>query len=215
MILLTMEMEKKGFQEIYHEIRKTKKISEEQKNKMEEIFGSRFNNAYKTLLNRKVRKYIFNPSEKKVWVVIGKSGSYQILPSVNFCSCNDFYFRVIGQEIFLCYHLIAQKLAYALDKYEIIEKEEAAFESLIKTVLETPSRKNVLSIEELKTIRNLTSEILSKVDPKTISQILDELKKVNVTPLTTRQLSAVLVADKKKRFQCLKGQWTLSKDRER
>jgi predicted nucleic acid-binding Zn finger protein len=210
-----MKVEKKVFQEIYPEIYKTQKISKEQKNKMEETFGSRFDNAYKTLLNQKVRKYIFSPSEKEVWVVIGKGGNYQILPSVNYCSCNDFYFRVIGQEIFLCYHLIAQKLADALDQYVIIEKEEEAFESLMEELRESPRRKNVLSIEELETIRSFTSESLSKENPKTISQILAELKKINFTLLTTRQLTAVLVADKKKRFQCLKGQWTLSKERER
>lgn len=215
MILLTVESEKKVFQEIYIDIKKTKKITEKQKKKMVKTFGTRFENAYNTILNRKVKKFVFIPKEKKVWVVIGKGSVYQILPSVNFCSCNDFYFRVIGQEIFLCYHLIAQKLAEALDRYVVIEKNEKEFESLMVKLREIPRRKRVLSIEELENIRRIISEILLKEKQKSITQILDKLKKVNITPLTTRHLAAILVADKKKRFKCLKGLWSLTEEQER
>jgi len=214
-ILLTVKSEKKVFQEIYSEITKTNNITEKQKIKMVKTFGMRFEKAYKSLLDRKVRKYVFLPSEKKVWGVIGKDSLYQILPSVNFCSCNDFYFRVIGQEIFLCYHLIAQKLADVLDKYVIVEKNDKEFESLMMKLREIPRRKSEFSIEELENIRRITSEILSKENQKLISQILDKLKKMNFSTLTTRHFTAILVTDKKKRFQCLKGQWSLAEEQKR
>ena len=215
MILLTVQCEKKVFQEIYSEIKKTKKITKKQKKKMMKTFGTRFEKAYQMILNRKVSKYVFKPSEKKVWIVIGKGNIYQILPSVNFCSCNDFYFRVIGQEIFLCKHIIAQKLADALEKYSVIVKNEKEFESLMVKFREIPRRKSVLSIEELENIRRITSEILSKEKQRSITQILDKLKNVNVTTLTTHHLTAILVTDKKKRFQCLKGRWSLAEQQER
>ncbi len=212
MILLTVKSEKKVFQEIYRKVTKTKNITEKQKKRMMKTFGTRFEKAYQTILDRKVKKYIFKPSEKQVWIVIGKGNIYQILPSVNFCSCNDFYFRVIGQEIFLCKHLIAQKLADALEKYVVIVKNEKEFESLMMKLRESPRIKRILSIEELENIRKITSEILSKEKQISITQIRNKLKKVNSTTLTTRHLTAILVADKKKRFHCLKGLWSLAEE---
>ena len=212
MILLTVKSEKKVFQEIYRKVTKTKNITEKQKKRMMKTFGTRFEKAYQTVLDRKVKKYIFKPSEKQVWIVIGKGNIYQILPSVNFCSCNDFYFRVIGQEIFLCKHLIAQKLADALEKYVVIVKNEKEFESLMMKLRESPRIKRILSIEELENIRKITSEILSKEKQISITQIRNKLKKVNSTTLTTRHLTAILVADKKKRFHCLKGLWSLAEE---
>jgi predicted nucleic acid-binding Zn finger protein len=212
MILLTIKSEKKVFQEIYRKVTKTKNITEKQKKRMMKTFGTRFEKAYQTVLDRKVKKYIFKPSEKQVWIVIGKGNIYQILPSVNFCSCNDFYFRVIGQEIFLCKHLIAQKLADALEKYVVIVKNEKEFESLMMKLRESPRIKRILSIEELENIRKITSEILSKEKQISITQIRNKLKKVNSTTLTTRHLTAILVADKKKRFHCLKGLWSLAEE---
>lgn len=212
MVLLTIKSEKKVFQEIYRKVTKTKNITEKQKKRMMKTFGTRFEKAYQTVLDRKVKKYIFKPSEKQVWIVIGKGNIYQILPSVNFCSCNDFYFRVIGQEIFLCKHLIAQKLADALEKYVVIVKNEKEFESLMMKLRESPRIKRILSIEELENIRKITSEILSKEKQISITQIRNKLKKVNSTTLTTRHLTAILVADKKKRFHCLKGLWSLAEE---
>ncbi len=212
MILLTVKSEKKVFQEIYRKVTKTKNITEKQKKRMMKTFGTRFEKAYQTVLDRKVKKYIFKPSEKQVWIVIGKGNIYQILPSVNFCSCNDFYFRVIGQEIFLCKHLIAQKLADALEKYVVIVKNEKEFESLMMKLRESPRIKRIFSKEELENIRKITSEILSKEKQISITQIQNKLKKVNSTTLTTRHLTAILVADKKKRFHCLKGLWSLAEE---
>jgi len=34
-----------------------------------------------------------------------------------FCTCDDYYFRVMGKKRQLCYHLIAQGLAEASGKY--------------------------------------------------------------------------------------------------
>jgi predicted nucleic acid-binding Zn finger protein len=213
-MILSVRSEKKVFQEIYYEVKKTKKLTDKQKKMMIKTFGTRFKNAYKTVLNRKVRKYVLNPT-KQVWVVIGKGHVYQILPSVNFCSCNDFYFRVIGQEIFLCYHLLAQKLADALEKYVVVEKNEKEFEALIMNLREMPRRKNMRSFEEMENIRQSTCELLTREKHQSITQILEKLKRNNFSTLTTRNLTAILRSDKKKRFQCSRGLWSLVEDQER
>jgi predicted nucleic acid-binding Zn finger protein len=41
-----------------------------------------------------------------------------VIPETNFCNCDDYYFRVMDGKRALCYHIIAQKIAFALGRYE-------------------------------------------------------------------------------------------------
>jgi predicted nucleic acid-binding Zn finger protein len=45
--------------------------------------------------------------------------------------CDDFYFRVLDQQTHLCYHLIAQKIAEAMDWYDKIEERDELYNSLM------------------------------------------------------------------------------------
>ena len=96
-----------------------------------EIFGERFTRAFEALTENRVKKYVFKPSGKTVWIVVGRERDYLILPEAEFCTCDDFYFRVLDREVHLCYHLIAQKLAKNLDWYEAIEEHDELYESLM------------------------------------------------------------------------------------
>jgi len=100
--------------------------------KLSEAFGSRFIKAWETLKNGRVKKYVFKPSGRIVWIVVGKERDYLVMPAAEFCTCDDFYFRVMDGEAHLCYHLIAQKLAEALNWYDLIEGEDELYESLMK-----------------------------------------------------------------------------------
>jgi predicted nucleic acid-binding Zn finger protein len=96
-----------------------------------EIFGQRFTRAFETLKENRVKKYVFKPSGKTVWIVVGRERDYLIMPEAEFCTCDDFYFRVLDREVHLCYHLIAQKLAKNLDWYEAIDEHDELYESLM------------------------------------------------------------------------------------
>ena len=96
-----------------------------------EIFGQRFTKAFEALKESRVKKYIFKPSGRTVWIVVGKERDYLIMPQAEFCTCDDFYFRVLDREVHLCYHLIAQKMANALAWYESIEERDELYESLM------------------------------------------------------------------------------------
>ena len=89
-------------------------------------FRKRIEKALKTVQNRLVSRYAFAPSRRIVWTVKGRSGEYQIMPKTNFCSCDDFYFRVMGYKRQFCYHIIAQKIAENLklyNNYELRDRE--------------------------------------------------------------------------------------------
>lgn len=63
-----------------------------------------------------------------VWVVVGKEKDYQVIPSVNYCSCEDFYYRVLNGETALCYHIIAQKISEIAGKFEVITDVDELYE---------------------------------------------------------------------------------------
>lgn len=99
--------------------------------KLYEIFGQRFTNAFEALKENRIKKYVFKPSGRAFWIVVGKERDYLIIPKAEFCSCDDFYFRVLDREVHLCYHLIAQKIANVLEWYETIEENDELYETLM------------------------------------------------------------------------------------
>ena len=110
---------------------KTKTVTSLQMTRLGVLFGNRFDNAWKAINEGRVKKYVFSPSHRIVWIVVGRERDYQILPAVNYCTCDDFYFRVIDGLTHLCYHLIAQRVAEALDFFEKIEEEDDLYDLLM------------------------------------------------------------------------------------
>jgi predicted nucleic acid-binding Zn finger protein len=100
--------------------------------KLFETFGKRFAKAFEALEEKRIKKYVFKPSGKVVWIVVGKERDYLLMSQAEFCSCNDFYFRVLDRKIHLCYHLIAQKMAKNLEVYDYIEERDQLYDSLLK-----------------------------------------------------------------------------------
>ena len=125
-------LERIVFEEVCESIKKEGKLTDVGFAKLLRVFSDRFKNALEILEDGRVRKYIFFPSGRVVWAVVGKKREYQVLSLVNFCSCNDFYFRVMDREVHLCYHLIAQKLAEALKKYDLVQERDELFYSLME-----------------------------------------------------------------------------------
>lgn len=99
--------------------------------KLYETFGQRFTRAFEALTENRIKKYVFKPSGRVVWIVVGKERDYLIMPEAEFCSCDDFYFRVLDKEVHLCYHLIAQKLARILEWHETIKEHDELYDSLM------------------------------------------------------------------------------------
>jgi predicted nucleic acid-binding Zn finger protein len=67
-----------------------------------------------------------------VWIAVGQTGEYMIYPHAIYCSCNDFYFRVLDGETGLCYHLMAQKIAETLDHFDTILEEDEVYDQLLE-----------------------------------------------------------------------------------
>ena len=107
------------------------KLSGKNLTELYERFGQRFTKALDALKENRVKKYVFKPSGKTVWIVIGRERDYLIMPEAEFCTCDDFYFRVLDRKIHLCYHLIAQKIARNLGWYETLEETDELYKTLM------------------------------------------------------------------------------------
>ena len=122
-----------------------------------------------------VKKYIFKPSNRTLWVVVGKSGEYIINEFVQgykikfFCSCPDFLFHILFKTTratilrrrSYCYHIIARvaaelnELRKSIGKEfdplcipEIFEEDDEYFPQLIREIREGIKRYEVEEFEE-------------------------------------------------------------------
>jgi len=96
-----------------------------------DLFGQRFTKALEALKENRVKKYVFKPSNRVVWIVVGRERDYLLMPEAEFCTCDDFYFRVLDRKIHLCYHLIAQKIARNLGWYNVIDENDELYQGLM------------------------------------------------------------------------------------
>jgi predicted nucleic acid-binding Zn finger protein len=60
-------------------------------------------------------------------VVAGRGRDYQVLPDSMFCTCDDYYFRVMEHKKQLCYHVIAQQLSEAMGNYNVMETTDSRY----------------------------------------------------------------------------------------
>ncbi len=122
------------------QIRRTRAIPDELKALMAKTFDKKFHEAMKLVDQRRVRQVSFVPSGRIIWIVRGRKKEYQVVPQSMFCTCDDYYFRVMGHKKQLCYHLIAQHLAEALgmqDRSDSVDSEYAGFTAKWKPNVES------------------------------------------------------------------------------
>lgn len=68
---------------------------------------------------KRVKLHVFEPSQRKIWTVVGKGEEHWIDPDADYCSCPGFYFgQLNGKKI--CYHLESARLAKKENKIEQI-----------------------------------------------------------------------------------------------
>jgi len=122
--------ELRAIDKICSEIRVSKKIDGKLRAKLLAYFAGRFENALSLIEKRRIKKYRFSPSGRVIWAVKGRKAEYQVIPDSNFCSCDDYYFRVIDRKRQLCYHIIAQRLADVMERYALEELPDSAYSKI-------------------------------------------------------------------------------------
>ena len=119
-------------EQILRDLRISREISSQNWQRLRNTFGDRFEKAWKLVTENRIKKYVFEPSGRTLWVAIGQNAEYLIYSNAGYCSCSDFYFRVLDHEKAYCYHLLAQKMAEALNHYDLVEEEDEAYQPLLE-----------------------------------------------------------------------------------
>ena len=191
------------------EAKRTGQLCAAARNQLSAAFGDRYTNADMVVETGRVCRVAFQPSGRIVWFVSGKEKEYLVLPHAGFCSCEDFYFRVISRKETLCYHLLAQSLAEALNKYVRAEENDGRYNEIVDpsvTELEHPRK---LARKDVETIRLFVVGILADVTELPFESIVGALTEAGFPSLTRRHLSAILAADKSRRFASKNASWSL------
>jgi predicted nucleic acid-binding Zn finger protein len=105
-------------------------LSPSLREELHDSLGERFTNGWELAVSGKVRKYEFAPSGRIVWAVQGRKSEYQVMPDIPFCYCDDYYFRVMDRKRGLCYHIVAQRIAAALHKFEDVAKKDSQYSTV-------------------------------------------------------------------------------------
>ncbi|MHA1409628.1 MAG: hypothetical protein ACTSQY_04855 [Candidatus Odinarchaeia archaeon] len=96
-----------------------------------ERWGERFWRALKAIVDGQLKKYIFQPSGREAWVVVGKKRDYMIVADF-YCNCEDFYLNVvIRKKTKYCYHILSKIIGEALGLFEIIKVEDEKYDMLM------------------------------------------------------------------------------------
>lgn len=96
------------------------------------FFGERGEKAWELLRENRVKRYVFTPSGRVVWIVVGRGGDHLIYPAAGYCGCDDFYFTVMEGKALVCQHLIAQRLADKLGWFDTVEESDDLFDLLME-----------------------------------------------------------------------------------
>ncbi|HJJ23040.1 MAG TPA: SWIM zinc finger family protein [Nitrosopumilus sp.] len=88
-----------------------------------------------TLVSEKrVKLHIFEPSQRKIWTVVGKGKEHWIDPDGSYCSCPGFYFGKLNGKT-ICYHLESVALAQRENKIEKIVFSDEEFSDFLLGLL--------------------------------------------------------------------------------
>jgi len=83
---------------------------------------------------KRVKLHVFEPSQRKIWTVVGKGEEHWIDPDSNYCSCPGFYFgKLTGKTI--CYHLESAQLARDENQVEKIVFSDNEFPDFLSGLI--------------------------------------------------------------------------------
>ena len=89
--------------------------------------------VHSTVSEKRVKLHIFEPSNRKIWTVVGKEKEYWLSPEMNYCSCPSYYFGIGDQK--KCYHLESLVFAKKENKIEEIRFSDDEFNDFLASLI--------------------------------------------------------------------------------
>ena len=81
-----------------------------------------------------VKQLLFHPSNRTLWIVVGRDNEHWADPELGFCTCKDFYFISLsgGQE---CYHLKSVRKAVHEKKFVTVEFDDSEYVQILRAII--------------------------------------------------------------------------------
>lgn len=89
----------------------------------------------RTVEGKKVRLHVFDPSNRKLWTVLGSEREYWVDPDLRFCTCAGFYFSRLGGKPGGCYHLKSLDEAAARGMIETVRSGDAGYGDFVASLV--------------------------------------------------------------------------------
>ncbi len=88
------------------------------------------------LTENRIKVHVFNPSNRKIWCVVGEQNEYWLDQNLNFCSCKGYYFTRLNQKM-SCYHLKSVEIAYKNKNknIDIVEFTDEEYDGFLLSVI--------------------------------------------------------------------------------
>lgn len=86
------------------------------------------------ILEKRVKLHIFEPSQRKIWTVVGMGEEHWLDPDSEYCSCPGYYFgKLNGKKT--CYHLDTLKIAQKEKKFDTISFSDVEYGGFISGLI--------------------------------------------------------------------------------
>ncbi|HEU04844.1 MAG: hypothetical protein V3V83_00065 [Nitrosopumilaceae archaeon] len=92
------------------------------------------NKIESVISEKRVKLHLFEPSNRKIWTVVGKGKEHWLDPDLEFCSCPSYYFNSSDGKKG-CYHLESLMLAQKQNKVELIKFSDEEFGDFISGLI--------------------------------------------------------------------------------
>ena len=117
--------------DIYLKAKNKSAIDDELISLIDSIFPGKVEKVLE-VIKKGITKYYYKPSNRVVWVALGKNCEHMIYPRL-YCSCQDFYKNVvIVRKRNFCKHLVAQAICEGLNDFNELELENEDFDTLVE-----------------------------------------------------------------------------------
>lgn len=83
---------------------------------------------------RRVKLHLFEPSQRKIWTVVGVGDEHWLDPDDHYCSCPGFYFGQLAGKT-TCYHLESAELARKENQVETITFSDDEFSGFLSGLI--------------------------------------------------------------------------------
>ena len=76
----------------------------------------------------------FLPSGRTIYTVVGQLGDEFIDPRRPYCSCSNFYFRVLAKREDICYHLLSYAMAEEAGAVDWVDFSDEEYDALLAAI---------------------------------------------------------------------------------